>query len=177
MSTPDSIADFLAELRGRLQLPRELTERLIAEVEDHLIDASRASKDRGHSENEAVHLALARFGAPEEVAKCFNEEPGRKTTGIHEEAEMKSMPNGGLVFRASLYLATASTACFLLGLNAGLQAKTPAAQGAHRVWLEHASKSFQAVWFEIGFGTLVVASVLVGLAWRDWKEHPTRDSQ
>ena len=161
---------FWPELRGRLQLPRELAERLIAEVEDHLIDASRALKDRGHSENEAVHLALARFGAPEEVVKCFNEEPGRQTAMIHEEAEMKSKPNGKLIFRASIYLAIASTVCFLLGLNAGLQATTPGVQGAHRVWLEHASKSFQGVWFEIGFGTLVVAFVLAGLAWREWKE-------
>jgi len=177
MSTSDSIADFLAELRDRLQLPRELAERLIAEVEDHLIDALRALKDRGHSEKEAVDLALARFGAPEEVAKCFNEEPGRKTTGIHKEAGMKSRSTEGIILRVSIYLAIASTACFLLGFKAGSQAKLPAAQGMHRVWWEHASKSFQTVWFEIGFGTLLVAFVLAGLAWRDWKGDPTRDSQ
>jgi hypothetical protein len=71
MSDADVIARYLDDLARGLRVgPRHKT-RILAEVEDHLHDAVRAEQERGASPEEAMHTAIARFGAPGVVARQF----------------------------------------------------------------------------------------------------------
>jgi hypothetical protein len=73
MSTPrrrrtEPIEDYLDELLSRLRLPPRATRRLLAETEDHLLQAAEQAERAGASPVAAEREAVARFGTPAQVA-------------------------------------------------------------------------------------------------------------
>lgn len=77
---PDGpIATFLAQLCAALRLGRRRADRILAEVEDHLLETAESLQARGLSPEEAERQALARFGALEHLAHGFNTELGTTT--------------------------------------------------------------------------------------------------
>jgi len=171
MTTPPLIKFFLAQLRGYLRVEPSLAELIVAEVEDHLIDALHELQRSGLTDEQTAHQVIARFGMPEEIANAFCAVSGVQSTYFCKEVGMRTGVSGKyLAFRISIYLGVASAACFLSGYYAGLQPGLPATQQAiHRVWLQHSYASVQTVWFQLGVGTLAFALGLAALAWREWK--------
>lgn len=171
MTTPPPIKCFLAQLRGYLRVEPALAEFIVAEVEDHLIDALHKLEGSGLTDEQAAHQVISRFGMAEEIANDFYAESGVQPAYFYKEVGMKTGVSGRyLAFRISIYFAVASVTCFLCGYYAGLQPRLPAAQQAIRVWLQHSNASVQTVWFQLGVGTLAFALGLAALAWREWKE-------
>ncbi len=66
---------FLEELRARLGA-RPDRERILGEMRDHMEEAARRLLTEGRSDAEAVKLAVAGMGTPEQIAQAFaNESP------------------------------------------------------------------------------------------------------
>lgn len=65
-----SFASYLDELE-RL-LPRSSRRRILAEVDAHLAESAQRARDRGADADAAAREAVARFGAPAQVAREFN---------------------------------------------------------------------------------------------------------
>jgi HAAS len=65
-----TIASYLEEL-ARL-LPRSSRRRILAEVDAHLAESAQRARDRGADADAAAREAVARFGAPAQVAREFN---------------------------------------------------------------------------------------------------------
>jgi hypothetical protein len=84
MNRPDPIGEFLSELRIKLHLEPGQSDRVIAETENHLLEAADRLYAGGLSSEEAAREAIARFGSAEEVAKCFS-------TELEKEGAMQSM--------------------------------------------------------------------------------------
>lgn len=63
------IDTYLSELDRRLAFDARLSERVCAEVEDHLREAAAAQSGKPH--DEAERYAVARFGTPRELAARF----------------------------------------------------------------------------------------------------------
>ena len=84
MNQTDPISEFLSQLRTELHLGSRLSERVIAEAEDHLLESAQRLYIAGLSSEEAVREAIAHFGTPEEIAKCFR-------TELKKEGVMQSM--------------------------------------------------------------------------------------
>jgi hypothetical protein len=63
------IAAYLEELSALL--PRSSRRRILAEAHAHLQDAAAAARARGDGVESADRLAVARFGAPTDVARQF----------------------------------------------------------------------------------------------------------
>jgi len=161
MTPPSPIKVFLAQLRVRLQVSPSLAERIVAEVEDHLLDLVNELESSGLTGEQAAHQVVARFGTPEEIASAFHYEDGRMKTSAFRRS---------LAIRISIYLAVASAACFFFGWYAGLEPRLPATQQViRRVWLQQSYASVPTVWFRLGLGTLAFALGASALAWREWK--------
>ena len=64
------IAAYLEELSG--MLARGSRRRILAEVDAHLQEAAALGCARGEAAEVAERVAVARFGAPTEVARQFN---------------------------------------------------------------------------------------------------------
>jgi hypothetical protein len=65
-----TFASYLDEL-ARL-LPRSSRRRILAEVDAHLAESAERARDRGADPDAAALEAVARFGAPTQVAREFN---------------------------------------------------------------------------------------------------------
>lgn len=68
----DHIDRYLDELAGRLRLGPARTRRFLAEVEDHLREASAREEAAGADPELAARRAVERFGTPGEVAAAAN---------------------------------------------------------------------------------------------------------
>ncbi len=71
MSDTGVIARYLEALGRDLRVGPRRKARILAEVEDHLLEAAREEQERGASAEEARNAAVARFGAPGMVARQF----------------------------------------------------------------------------------------------------------
>src|SRR5437588_8878587 len=80
MDVPTLIQQYMAELRRALGVSRSLTERILCEIEEHLLEAAQQEGAQGFSAEEAQRRVIARFGAAEDVVKWWAEvypsEPG-----------------------------------------------------------------------------------------------------
>lgn len=66
------IEGYIDQLDRELFVGSRQRRRILAEVGDHLHDAADALRRDGHDDREALQLAIARFGAPNEIAERFN---------------------------------------------------------------------------------------------------------
>ncbi len=66
-----TIGAYLAALQGELRAASRPQARILYEVADHLAEAAQWERERGAAPEEAERRAVARFGAPEEVARQF----------------------------------------------------------------------------------------------------------
>lgn len=66
------IEQYLAEVRGLLHLRSREADRLLEEIEAHLLDAADASCATGASRAQAEHQAVERFGTAAEIADAAN---------------------------------------------------------------------------------------------------------
>src|SRR5437773_2612762 len=73
MDMPILIQQYMAELRRALGVSRSLAERILCEIEEHLLEAAHQEEACGCSAEEAQRRVIARFGAPEDVAKWWAE--------------------------------------------------------------------------------------------------------
>ena len=86
MNPPRSIPEFLTQLQTTLQLESRLKDRIMTEVEDHLIETADRLRADGLPDEEAARMAILRFGTPKEVGLHFAgenimETPLRSLTG------------------------------------------------------------------------------------------------
>src|SRR5437764_6671951 len=73
MDMPILIQQYMAELRRALGVSRSLAERILCEIEEHLLEAAQQEEERGFSPEEAQRRVIARFGAAEDVVKWWAE--------------------------------------------------------------------------------------------------------
>lgn len=66
-----TISTYLDALRGELRATARPRARILHEVADHLAEAAQWERERGAAPEEAERRAIARFGAPREVAHQF----------------------------------------------------------------------------------------------------------
>jgi hypothetical protein len=66
-----TIRAYLDELAKTLGAAPQERERILAEAEDHLIEAAERLRAEGVARDEAERIAVARFGLPREVASKF----------------------------------------------------------------------------------------------------------
>jgi len=66
-----AISSYLGVLQGELRAPSRPRARILHEVADHLVEAAQRERERGADPEEAERRAIARFGAPHEVARQF----------------------------------------------------------------------------------------------------------
>ncbi len=71
----DAIDDYLDDLAARLSPDGQRVRRLLSESECHLRESADALRADGVAENEAARLAVARFGAADEVAQTMRPDP------------------------------------------------------------------------------------------------------
>jgi hypothetical protein len=71
MHEPSLTASYLRALRAALRVSPATAERILAEVEDHLRQATEEEMAAGAAPEEAERRAVERFGTPEEVARSF----------------------------------------------------------------------------------------------------------
>jgi uncharacterized membrane protein len=102
MTEPGSIQRHLDELRNRLaELPD--CERILAEVEDHLVEATADLQQAGLPAMEAEQKATFSFGDPKDVAERFERQ-------LKQEEVMQSNKNlRGVRILAALFAFTAVT--------------------------------------------------------------------
>jgi hypothetical protein len=74
---PDLVDAYLDQLVVQLRLNGEDVRRVLAEVEDHLREATDAERARGLEVAAAQQAAIDRFGSPREVARRLAAERGR----------------------------------------------------------------------------------------------------
>lgn len=64
------LEDYLNEVaKGLGSLPTTRREEELSEIRQHLLSAVAASKEAGHTEDEAVQIAVEQFGTPQAVSK------------------------------------------------------------------------------------------------------------
>lgn len=68
----DLIEQYLAQLRQALRVSPSLKERILCEVEEHLLEGAEREEAGGAAPEEAQRRVIARFGAPEEVARLVD---------------------------------------------------------------------------------------------------------
>lgn len=78
MSAHPEVANFLAVVEATVGRGRR-TERLLWELEDHLLEAIDRALSNGASRDEAVRNALRAIGSPEELAGAIAREQERAT--------------------------------------------------------------------------------------------------
>lgn len=74
MSGRDPIEEYLGTLGDRLEVDAKRRRRVLREVRAHLQEAAARDEESGVKSTEARHRAVARFGAPDEVARRFHSE-------------------------------------------------------------------------------------------------------
>ncbi len=80
--TGGPIDAFLAELERHLGRNREMRDRVLSEVGDHLRDVAREHRDRGLEEIAAEADAVERFGSPRELARGLRPAPRRSRRAL-----------------------------------------------------------------------------------------------
>ena len=67
------IERYLAALREQLRVSPALRERILCEIEDHLLEGAAREEERGVPPEEAQRRVIERFGAPDVVAIWWSE--------------------------------------------------------------------------------------------------------
>jgi ATP-dependent Clp protease ATP-binding subunit ClpA len=70
---PNQIESYLAALRRELRVKPCFVERIMAEIEDHLLEGAVREEQRGASPDEAERIVIERFGSAEVVARWWSE--------------------------------------------------------------------------------------------------------
>jgi hypothetical protein len=75
--TPQTLGAYLEQLEHALLGTGLPVQRLLAEVEDHLLDSIAQARARGLDEVDAIRHALCQFGPPEQLAAIYAREGPR----------------------------------------------------------------------------------------------------
>lgn len=68
-----SLEEYLAHLARQLYVDTPTKEKIVEEIRSHLVESAGEFHQRGHSPEESMALAIARFGEAEEVAKMMRQ--------------------------------------------------------------------------------------------------------
>lgn len=116
------IAEFLSSLRTELNRRAQPTESIIAEVEDHLMEAAHRLRLSGIPREEAEREAIRRFGTSEEIAQCFGAELEKEKV---MQPAIASRPTGVRVL--AIFVLVCAGLQSVTALNLALQEKVMAA--------------------------------------------------
>jgi hypothetical protein len=68
-----SLEEYLGHLARQLYLDTPTKEKILQEIRSHLVESAADFHQKGHSPEESVALAIARFGEAEKVARMMRQ--------------------------------------------------------------------------------------------------------
>lgn len=95
-----SLEEYLAHLARQLYVDTPTKEKIVQEIRSHLVESAGEFHERGHSPEESMALAIARFGEAKEVAKMMRQ--------VYAESAPLSWGKIGLAILPGLFAFAAS---------------------------------------------------------------------